>query len=351
MAWAERRNLIEQIENERHSRVICYVTSDRQGADATIQKDAIPLFLQHLQSIGSVERLDVFLFTAGGDTLAAFGLARLLREFSRHLGVLVPLRCHSAGTLLALGANEIVMTNGATLSPIDPSVVGPLNPAIELAPGQRQLLQLSVETVAGFKDLVTDAWGLTGDALTAAFRALFDKVHPLALGDVYRARRQIEHLARTLLMEHRDEPEQIEKVIATLARELGSHDYPITRRDARALLGSHVAADAPQVERLMWNLYRDYEAELQLRRPFLPEVELAAATARGPVGSMPITQRLAFVETTSSGDAAERDLVLTPVQVLPPGIPPQLAAQMAGRGPMQVQVSVVRGEWRHYASS
>ena len=194
MAWQERKELIAKIEGIRKSRVICYLTSDRANANALISKDVSPLIHDFLAEIGPTKRIDLLLYTAGGDTLAAFGICKLLREYCDHLGVLIPFRCHSSGTLIALGADEIVMTRGATLSPIDPSVAGPLNPAVDIAPGQRQIVPVSVEAVAGFKDLVKKDWGIRGEHLCDALNTLAEKVHPLLLGSVYRARQQIELL-------------------------------------------------------------------------------------------------------------------------------------------------------------
>jgi hypothetical protein len=349
MAWAERRALIGKIEAERKSRVICFVTSDRQGAEANIQKDATAYIFEHLRAIGKTPRLDVFLYTPGGDTLAAFGIARLFREFADHVGVLAPSRCHSAGTLLAISANEIVMTAGATLSPIDPSVVGPLNPAVEVAPGQRQIVPLSVETVAGFKALVTSDWDIKGEeALGAAFKLLAEKVHPLALGNVYRARQQIANLARKLLAEHRkDEKAVLDAIVDTLACNLGSHDYPISRREARDLLGKQIAQENGPFENLLLDLMRDYATELELATPFDPAMTLRAATLAGRAGPVKVEQRLAIVESAAFGLAAEREMLLSETRMLPPGVPPQMAAQFGG--PKAIQAEIVRGEWRRYA--
>ena len=128
----------------------------------------MPLFYEHLRHRDRYERIEVLLFTQGGDTLAAFGLGRLLREFATEVRTLVPEKCHSAGTLFALGSNQIVMTRLATLSPIDPSVTGPLNPAVQVQPGQANHT-VSVESVAGFRDLLTKVWEVRSeDALAAA---------------------------------------------------------------------------------------------------------------------------------------------------------------------------------------
>jgi hypothetical protein len=349
MAWAERRALIEKIEQERKSRVICFLTSDRQGAETNINKDATRYVFEQLRAIGKTPRLDVFLYTPGGDTLAAFGIARLLREFTDRVGVLAPGRCHSAGTLLAISANEIVMTPGATLSPIDPSVVGPLNPAVEVAPGQRQIVPLSVETVAGFKALVTADWDIKGEvALSEAFKLLAEKVHPLALGNVYRARQQIANLAHKLLHEHRkDEKAALDAIVDTLACNLGSHDYPISRREARDLLGKQIAPENAVVEGLLLDLMQDFASELELAKPFDPGMVLRAAALAGQAGPVRVQHRLAIVESTGFGYAAEREMILTETRLVPPGIPPQLAPQFGG--PKAIQAEMVRGEWRRYA--
>ncbi len=350
MARPTRKTLIEALEQRRGSRVICYLTSDRPGADAQIQKDVLPLLFEILSRAGETRQIDLFLYTQGGDTLAAFGLARQLHEFCKTLGVLTPLRCHSAGTLIALGANDIVMTKGATLSPIDPSVVGPLNPVIEVGPGQRQLIPLSVETVAGFKDLVSSDWDIKGEeALSAAFRVLAERVHPLALGGVYRARSQIERLAKTLLLRHRtDDDERLQGIVRELTRNFGSHDYPISRTEARKLLGAQIHADDPETEKLMWELFKDFFDEMELGQAFDPTVALHAARAGGMQGPLKVAHALAFLESRDEGVRAERELELTEVMQQPvmlglPGLPTPPAAQPTG-----VRASVVGAGWKRY---
>ncbi len=77
-------------------------------------------------------------------------------------------------------------------------------------------------------------------------------------------------------------------------------------------------------------------------RKAAPRSKERSARFAGPVT---VTQRLAAIESSAFGDAAERDLIITP-QTGPPGLPPQVAAQFPRQPP---HVSVVRGEWRHYA--
>jgi hypothetical protein len=343
MARNERIELIRQIEERRGARLICCLTSDRQAtapvvpASGIIAKDFIPVFFSHLNTFQGSRKVDVLIFTQGGDTLAAFGLSCLVREFTSSFGVLAPHWCHSAGTLFALGANEIVMTKAATLTPIDPSVQGPLNPAVELVPGTRQSLPVSVESVAGYRSLIKEDWKLGGEGTAVAFKILAEKINPLALGDVYRSRQQIGNLARTLLGYHRQDKKNIQIIVRQLTGGLGSHDYLISRREARKLLTSQVGQDAPDLERLIWELYLDFKNEMKLGQIFDLGMVVNAWTAAGKKLPALEEQKVVAIESTAAGDEFERVLQVMPAQTMTPA------------GPAQVfQFTLVRAGWKHY---
>ena len=61
----------------------------------------------------------LILTTNGGDAHAAYRIARLLQLISDRFFLFVPFRCKSAGTLLALGAHELIMHPIAELGPLD----------------------------------------------------------------------------------------------------------------------------------------------------------------------------------------------------------------------------------------
>lgn len=132
--YTDRKALISDLEKARSSKVLLYVTGDRPGWEAQISSEAFDPFVDHLDTIGVVDKISLVLYTRGGDTLAGWSLVNLVRQFCNELEVIIPHKCHSTGTLIALGANKIVMTKQATLGPIDPSVNTPLNPHVEGAP-------------------------------------------------------------------------------------------------------------------------------------------------------------------------------------------------------------------------
>jgi hypothetical protein len=314
MAVADRKLIISELEKARHgSRVLCCLTSDRQGADGMIAKDFIPIFFEHLQTFAPCKRIDVFMFTAGGDTLAAFGLSRLVRRFTPqpdgHFGVLVPEKCHSGGTLFLLGADEVVMTSAATLTPIDPSVQSPLGPTIEVQPGQRIPWRVGVESVAAYLESAKEQWRLNEAGLASAFMLLSEKIHPIVLGDIYRSRRQIQRLAASLLSGHASKPE-IDDIVPKLTGDLGSHDYLIFRDEAASFMGSQIAPEDPNVERLIWRLYEDYRSEMELGKLYAPAIQVASIKASGTLPAK-ISQKLVLIESTARSDFWRRDLLLS----------------------------------------
>ncbi len=105
-----RLELIKQIEKDRNSAVICYITGDREKFSTKIGDDVIPILFRHLELIGNRENIDLLLYTRGGDMVVPIRIVKIIRNFCRKFSILIPYRAHSAGTLIALGANEVVMT-------------------------------------------------------------------------------------------------------------------------------------------------------------------------------------------------------------------------------------------------
>lgn len=159
MYW-DRIEFYKKIEKEFDSKVLVYVTGDRPNMSSKIAQDAIDLFIRHLEKIGNCKRLSLYLYTRGGDTAAAWNIVNLLRMYCEELQVIVPHKAHSAGTIICLGANEIIMTKQATLSPIDPSITTPLNPSLTTT---GELIPVSVEAVKGYLEFAKKELGIEDD--------------------------------------------------------------------------------------------------------------------------------------------------------------------------------------------
>jgi hypothetical protein len=84
--------------------------------------DILP-FTSMLKSVGKVVNLDLVIHSPGGDGLTAEKMLDLCRRYcSGELRVVVPLYAKSAATLLALGADRILMGETSELGPIDAQV-------------------------------------------------------------------------------------------------------------------------------------------------------------------------------------------------------------------------------------
>ena len=79
--------------------------------------------LKRLNSITSKENkadtLLLMLVTYGGDAHCAFRLAATIKRHYKQLIVFVPHICKSAGTLVCLAADELVLAANGELGPID----------------------------------------------------------------------------------------------------------------------------------------------------------------------------------------------------------------------------------------
>lgn len=263
--YRERVELYKKLESEFNSKLLVYITSDRPNMGAQIAPDVIDFFIDHLDEIGSCEKISLFLYTRGGDTSAARNIVNLLRMYGQNLQVIVPHKAHSSGTIISLGANEVVMTKQATLGPIDPSLNTPLNPRVS----EGSIYPVSVEAVKGYLEFAKNEMGITDDSsLAGIFQKLTDFVHPLVLGEVYRSKAQIQMMAEKLLKNQVTEPDKIKKIIDFLCSESGSHDYTINRREAKDELGLNIVKPTEEQYKIIKSIYDDINEELMFSKPF-----------------------------------------------------------------------------------
>ena len=125
---ASRQRLIAKIEKKRGSRVILLVHREE-----TMSLLGFPIFRyidindseQVLRAIHMTDPevpLDLILHTPGGLVLAALQIARAIDRHKGKVTVFVPHYAMSGGTLIALAADEIVMSDHAVLGPVDPQL-------------------------------------------------------------------------------------------------------------------------------------------------------------------------------------------------------------------------------------
>jgi Serine dehydrogenase proteinase len=309
--------------------------------------DAIRKVYEHLRLItqrGGKQKIDLFLYSNGGDGTVPWRLVTLIREYAKEFAVLVPHRAFSAATLTALGADEVIMHPMGMLGPTDPTVANAFNPDDPTRPGQK--LGISVEDVTAFIALIKEDVGIRHeDELVEAFNKLTEKVHPLAVGNVKRSLAQSRMMARKLLCLHMDASKvehKIKEIVDNLTSKLFYHGHPINRREAREQLGLTTVKDAQgAIEDDMWKLYLGYERVMKLEDPFIPAQEFLAKFPKLPLPqpNQPAqveicprsTLKMVYVESSNRTDAFELDY--------------ELAGQKMPNGSAAVTPIFTRQEW------
>src|SRR5882762_11356295 len=125
---ASRQRLIARIERQRKSRVILLV--HRQEVMSILGFPALRYIdvndseevLRALRLTDPGVPVDIVLHTPGGLVLAALQIARAIHKHQGRVTAFVPHYAMSGGTLIALAASEIVMSEYAVLGPVDPQL-------------------------------------------------------------------------------------------------------------------------------------------------------------------------------------------------------------------------------------
>lgn len=213
---------------------LAYLTSDKEPAPifgASVASDVLPFVYQHLQKMGRQQKLLLFLNTNGGSIDTPWPLVSQLREYCDELEVVIPNKALSAGTLISLGCDTILMTPNSFLSPIDPRGVFIIN---------QQQKDIQVEDIYGYVDFVKSKIGASDQqTLSMALQLLSNEVPPSMLGGIYRTHFLIRSLANKMLSIHKNsvDKNQAELIVGHLTEKLFSHNHMIGRVEAKAEIG------------------------------------------------------------------------------------------------------------------
>lgn len=115
-----RQDQIRAIEERIGRRLICCVA----GPGSEISSHTVPPFVDLLHDVEQGSSLDLLLHTPGGDVDQAERIVLMCRKRvgDGEFRVVVPDSAKSAGTLIAIASDEIVMGEPSELGPIDPIV-------------------------------------------------------------------------------------------------------------------------------------------------------------------------------------------------------------------------------------
>lgn len=184
----------------------------------------------------------------GGDPDAAYRIARCLQNEYRKLSVFIPSTCKSAGTLIAIGAHELIMSDMGELGPIDIQLANAnelgemtsgLNPleALEFLKGKvlETLSHLLVEIRVNSRMSTKLVSEISNELVIGLYGRIFQQLDPSKLGDVSRKIRIATSYGHRLNQRSKNaKPE----AIANLATKYPCHSFVIDREEAKTLFVS-----------------------------------------------------------------------------------------------------------------
>jgi ClpP class serine protease len=223
-----RQRLIARIERRRKSRVILLVhrqeTMNFLGFPVMryIDVNDSEEVMRAVALTDAEVAIDLVLHTPGGLVLAATQIARAIRRHKGKITVFVPHYAMSGGTLIALAADEVVMSPHAVLGPVDP--------------------QLGQYPAASLVKVVS--------------RKPIEKVddETLIMADVgEKALIQLQETTRELLARSQA-PDKAKELSGILATGTWTHDFPITL-DVAQQIGLKVSSDMPEDVLQLMSLY------------------------------------------------------------------------------------------------
>lgn len=280
MGLQERLSLFERLEASRGRPLITYVTSSRPNASGAMAADAVPEILAQLRALPEgTAKLDLLIASNGGDPTVAWRIASLLRETVPFFSVLVPQAAFSAATLIALGADQIVMHRHANLGPVDPQIT------VQRVKkdGQSEQIQFGAEDLAAFLEFARLKVGLTDQQqLTTVFQLFCNEVGSVPIGIASRSSQLSVSMGEKLLRMHMKEGDQqrARTIAEALNKNFFHHGYPVGRTEAKSI-GLKVEEPTPEDERLLSDIWLDFEKEMQIREPFNPLTVLRDSPACG----------------------------------------------------------------------
>lgn len=244
------QKIIKDIENRINSKVLVYYMEP----NASINSDDVDYFYSHIKDLSPDLSITLILVSNGGNGMAAWRIANLLKQFCNHLTVIVASRCASAATLLCLSADKILFGPAGYLTAIDTSLTHVLNP--KSSKGDNS--SVSVDQINRIKNMINIDLKNNPSTKTAS-EILFEHIHPIVIGELERTSNLSKMIAKNLIELRNDQlTDDIKnKIIDTLNDSYPAHGYPIVLKEALQI-GLPAESLPKDISQIVWELIRSY---------------------------------------------------------------------------------------------
>jgi hypothetical protein len=283
-------------------------------------------------------RKNVFLVltTRGGSPHAGFRIARCLQTHYTKVTLYIHGMCKSAGTLVAIGADEIILSDYGEFGPLDVQL-DKKDELFENTSGldiTQALNSLNTRTLSFFRTALMDIRGgsrgqistklaaeIASKLAVGAYSHIYSQVDPIQLGSIERAV-NIAHQYGNRLARNNLHERAIDKLVASYP----SHGFVIDLQEAQKLF-KNVRAPSEAEEQLgecISFLTRDeptHEVVIDILNEKEPQNEILAQSGGGQAGVGPASgqDHIAANPVGKDGNGIPANIVAEPIQT--PSIP------------------------------
>jgi hypothetical protein len=235
--------LCQKVAVLRHNPVLCLKLEDLE------RPQAIQVYYELKGK--KIPKLDVVLHTAGGDADATFLITKILHLHAEEVSFIVPLFAKSAGTIMCLGADELILSELSELGPLDVQIreqqegQGPrFSSALNGFKALEQVQLHTIQTLDLAAKMILQRTAMRlGDAihLAAEFAGqtsgtLYSQVDPKKIGEYARALGIGEKYGMIILTRFMKWPsDKAHSTIRRLVQEYPSHDFVIDYHELKEL--------------------------------------------------------------------------------------------------------------------
>jgi hypothetical protein len=192
------------------------------------------------------EKLCLVLVTYGGDANASYRIARALgHHYPQDFRLFVPDVCKSAGTLVTLGASELIISDRGELGPLDVQIQKK-DELFEVSSGLdiiQSLVAIQQQVLNAFRDYLIElrlagrmgtriAAQLSSEMACKVITPIAAQIDPVRLGEHQRALRIAQHYGERLIEKFGNAgADTVEQLLVGYP----SHSFVIDRKEARNL--------------------------------------------------------------------------------------------------------------------
>lgn len=221
-----------------------------------IHRRAVLGFMELVKAHASRPSATLLMVTYGGDPDAGFKIARYMQHRYKHLSILISGVCKSAGTLVALGAHEVVFAPYGELGPLDIQMskvdnFGQSQSGLVITDAINTLESRAIEAVFGVtNDLMGTYQGMISyqtatnvavETMRAIYGPVLAQIDPEEIGTRSRAMRIAQDYgSRLIAMSNNAEND----TLRILAETYSSHSFVIDHIEAEGLFkNSRIASE------------------------------------------------------------------------------------------------------------